>query len=750
MGFEILWGETLPCMPSVLLSALEACLEEPADVSRVVHWIKQDVVTCAHVLDCLCDNTANSGTESRAPEILTGEIVESISLEQSLADVDIETLRSWLLQLATQQISMRFEESDWGRFKAQWRRSLYSARIAKSLALLTGHQNADECYQAALLQDIGQLMQQARYHQSYRALQESASGDAELLRMERERLGSDHCQLAGETADKRGWPAALSDAIRFHHEPLDDILDAQHQIKIVNVASLLSAKDFSAESPEFTAIESLLGIQKPLLLELLTQLATELDNLLLELLPGERADDLSIAASGHKTANIAGLEKSDDQGWETELVAQRQLAHRVAEHMHCQGLLNKILAAGDEAQLQSRWLQSLCELHNATKGMLFIFDSENNRLEYRANINSKVKFSIVAETARSIVSDTFCLREAIAYSPEQPAERHLTVVDRQISHQLGGGAVWYVPLLVQGYCIGVAAFAISESKLAHLQSSSSRVVAFVSTLSAAIPLVRQRLSAAEQGQFLQQQQFQKNIREVLHEVNNPLAIVSNYLQTIRFKRPDDVDVQTDIDKITAELQRASTLLEKFKAPTGGLDEEPHGDVRKVIRESAELIEQGLLDDRGIALRLELDEGLAGFQLRQLPLQQILTNLLKNAAEALPAGGSISLSAKPMRSDGQHRYVELDIIDDGPGLPDQVQRRLFQSVASSKVGHAGLGLQIVKRLVDELHGMIFCRSSSVNASSSPSVKAGTHFQILLPVFFQSSKNEDESQMRLNHD
>jgi C4-dicarboxylate-specific signal transduction histidine kinase len=67
-------------------------------------------------------------------------------------------------------------------------------------------------------------------------------------------------------------------------------------------------------------------------------------------------------------------------------------------------------------------------------------------------------------------------------------------------------------------------------------------------------------------------------------------------------------------------------------------------------------------------------------------------------------------------------VELTVSDNGPGLPKEVLARLYQPVQSMKGDeHAGLGLAIVAALVDELGGMLQCRSN----------ESGTHFKILLP-------------------
>jgi signal transduction histidine kinase len=104
------------------------------------------------------------------------------------------------------------------------------------------------------------------------------------------------------------------------------------------------------------------------------------------------------------------------------------------------------------------------------------------------------------------------------------------------------------------------------------------------------------------------------------------------------------------------------------------------------------------------------------------LKQILLNLLKNAIEAVPAGGRIELiNAGRVRIEG-HEFAEISVKDSGPGIPPEVQSLLFSPVDSLKPGpHRGIGLNIVHRLVEKLEGRVSCQSSA----------AGTTFTLHLP-------------------
>jgi len=102
---------------------------------------------------------------------------------------------------------------------------------------------------------------------------------------------------------------------------------------------------------------------------------------------------------------------------------------------------------------------------------------------------------------------------------------------------------------------------------------------------------------------------------------------------------------------------------------------------------------------------------------------VLTNLLKNAAEALPPGGRVRIETHDgVVLDGRPQ-VQIVIADDGPGLPDDILQNIFTPVASAKgPPHSGLGLVIVKNLLSEMNGSIVVQSTP---------ERGTRFEILLP-------------------
>ena len=127
------------------------------------------------------------------------------------------------------------------------------------------------------------------------------------------------------------------------------------------------------------------------------------------------------------------------------------------------------------------------------------------------------------------------------------------------------------------------------------------------------------------------------------------------------------------------------------------------------------------------IHLDLDESLPTVMLDGDLIRQIILNLLKNAVEAMPQGGNITI--KTIGRNGSNGNIDptgaseaqIIISDDGPGIPDEIKAGLFQPFSTSKEGHEGLGLSIVDNLVKQLNGSITCESQST----------GTRFAIGLP-------------------
>jgi len=147
------------------------------------------------------------------------------------------------------------------------------------------------------------------------------------------------------------------------------------------------------------------------------------------------------------------------------------------------------------------------------------------------------------------------------------------------------------------------------------------------------------------------------------------------------------------------------------------------DVNQLIVDLDKLFQSSLFPSHNISSTLDLDRSMPAIHTQRSHVKQILTNLVKNAVEAMEQGGSLSIVTRDNAYLNGKAHIEIQIVDDGPGIPAEIMQQIFTPVTTTKdSSHSGLGLAIVKNLMDELSGHISCTSSAGQ---------GTRFQLYLP-------------------
>ncbi|MCC6529109.1 MAG: ATP-binding protein [Pseudomonadales bacterium] len=172
--------------------------------------------------------------------------------------------------------------------------------------------------------------------------------------------------------------------------------------------------------------------------------------------------------------------------------------------------------------------------------------------------------------------------------------------------------------------------------------------------------------------------------------------------------------RTDLLPVEAEIDRVVELVDSIVQRA---EEHPTAmawqafDLNEVVCELVQALQQADTSGKDVRYRLDLDEANPQIRGNPLLLRQVLINLLDNAADASAFQGEITLTTYgQVLVDGKH-YVELTIRDQGPGMADEVLSNLFKPIPTRKAPpHQGLGLSIVKQLMEQLEGVIELRSS----------------------------------------
>ena len=242
--------------------------------------------------------------------------------------------------------------------------------------------------------------------------------------------------------------------------------------------------------------------------------------------------------------------------------------------------------------------------------------------------------------------------------------------------------------------------------------------------------VEQQTRQEREERLLEQAQANKElIRNLAHEIKNPLGGIRGSAQLLEMEL-DDKDLTEYTQVIIREADRLQTLVDRLLAP----HRRPHvvGDVN--IHEVCERVRALILAEfpRGLKVVRDYDISIPEFRGDREQLIQAVLNIAHNAAQALQerlaqGDAQITLKTRVLRqvTFGKQRYrlaLELHVMDNGPGVPDSIKDRIFFPLISGREGGSGLGLTLAQTFVQQHHGMIECES----------VPGRTDFKILIPL------------------
>jgi nitrogen fixation/metabolism regulation signal transduction histidine kinase len=203
-------------------------------------------------------------------------------------------------------------------------------------------------------------------------------------------------------------------------------------------------------------------------------------------------------------------------------------------------------------------------------------------------------------------------------------------------------------------------------------------------------------------------------RRLAHEIKNPLTPIQLSAERLRRKyldRMESADAEV-LDRATHTIvQQVETMKEMVKAfsdyaRTPQVQLLPV-DINNVIGEVVELYR----GDERTRFHTRLDPALPPIEADAGRLRQLLHNLIKNATESRGEAGRAELEiATRCASDVQCRFVELQVQDNGPGIPEELLGRLFEPYVTTKRKGTGLGLAIVKKIVEEHGGILWAENS----------------------------------------
>jgi len=213
---------------------------------------------------------------------------------------------------------------------------------------------------------------------------------------------------------------------------------------------------------------------------------------------------------------------------------------------------------------------------------------------------------------------------------------------------------------------------------------------------------------------------------VAHEVNTPLAVISNYIQMLAKEMPEGDPRQSIIEKIVKQTFRASEIVNNLlNFSRTGPSELADIDVNRVVEETLSLVAHPLKTAQ-IQVVKQLDGALPPVRGSANKLQQVFLNLFLNARDAMPQGGMLEV-----RTVSHNGTVEIDIADTGNGIAREHIHKIFDPFFTTKPGSrgTGLGLSVSYGIIREHAGKIDVRSTPGRGTSFhvefPAVRKAVH-------------------------
>jgi signal transduction histidine kinase len=219
---------------------------------------------------------------------------------------------------------------------------------------------------------------------------------------------------------------------------------------------------------------------------------------------------------------------------------------------------------------------------------------------------------------------------------------------------------------------------------------------------------------------------------IAHEVKNPLAGIEVMAGILRRQLPESLDAQMILGDIIKEAKMANAIVVEVLDFVRPIRLQVERVALSDVLRDAVLMAESHVPRGQVQVSVELADGLAPIQGDPHQLRQIFTNLMTNAFEALSGAGHVRVAAAQLPAEEETTtgaeahgipMVQVEVSDDGPGMPADIMDRIFSPFFTTKPKGSGLGLAIVRKIVDAHDGRI-----DVSARAT----GGTRFRITLPV------------------
>ena len=196
------------------------------------------------------------------------------------------------------------------------------------------------------------------------------------------------------------------------------------------------------------------------------------------------------------------------------------------------------------------------------------------------------------------------------------------------------------------------------------------------------------------------------VSTLVHEVNQPLTAISNYVNACRRigKTGNHEQVQAVLERIGDQTSRAREIVQRIRDFVKKRDTQMRAEDLSLVIEEAVALTRTSIGDASLTLDIQIDRSGLRVEIDKIQIQQVLFNLLRNSIEAMQDQPRRELVVATSLAQGG--MVEISVADTGSGLVDEVRAKLFQPFITTKPNGMGIGLSVCRSIVEAHQGRLW--------------------------------------------
>lgn len=218
--------------------------------------------------------------------------------------------------------------------------------------------------------------------------------------------------------------------------------------------------------------------------------------------------------------------------------------------------------------------------------------------------------------------------------------------------------------------------------------------------------IEQQLRVEREERLIEQQQANRElIRNLAHEIKNPLGGIRGSAQLLERELASQ-HLREYTQVIIKESDRLQDLMNRLLTTHRQMQPSPVN-IHEILERVRRLVRAEFPE---VCVRRDYDTSLPEVTCDREQLIQAMLNIARNAAQALAGKGDIALRTRALRqatlAKRLHRLaLQVQVVDNGPGIPEAIRDRIFYPLVSGREGGSGLGLTLAQSLIDQHHGTI---------------------------------------------